>query len=160
MKRLYSCTDIEVPNVEVPYIIKEEKPSFVRAYKSQHLSAKKLMENIYWWLISKGKYSVWCAYDMGTVIHTSYVIPKCFKFPFLNDSDYEVGPCNTDKQYRGKGIYPAVLTKIIQSSETYYMIIDDMNIPSIRGASKAGFKALPGKIRTNCLKRYIYLREG
>lgn len=40
--------------------------------------------------------------------HTSYVIPKCFKFPFLRADDFEIGPCFTYPSYRGKRIYPAV----------------------------------------------------
>ena len=47
--------------------------------------------------------------NTGKVVHTSYVIPKCIKFPFLSDNDYEIGPCMTIPEYRRKGIYPEVL---------------------------------------------------
>lgn len=39
------------------------------------------------------------------------------------------------------------------------MIIDDDNTPSINGVMKAGFKRLPGEIKIDRIKRYIYEME-
>lgn len=78
------------------------------------------------------------------LLHTSYVVPKCWKFPFLCDNEYEIGPCNTLQQFRGQGIYPKVLEHIVHTIGTkdtkFYMIVDDKNQSSIRGIEKAGFR--------------------
>ncbi len=113
MKRLYKCTSEMIQPCYTEYGIKEMKPGIIKAYSGQILSAKSILQNIYWWLVTKGAYRVWCAYDGDFVVHTSYVIPKCNKFPFLNGDSYEIGPCHTNSDYRGKGIYPAVLTEIV-----------------------------------------------
>ncbi len=156
MKRLYSCTSTSIKRHEINYSIKECKPTLFKAYYGQKITFKDLLFNVYWYLITQGKYRVWCAYDANLVIHTSYVIPKCSKFPFLKDNQYEIGPCHTQKQYRGKGIYPAVLYKIAIKYPSF-MIIDDVNLPSIKGVIKAGFTVMPGEVKENKLKRFIYI---
>ncbi len=107
-----------------------------------------------------GRYRIWCAYDGDKVIHTSYVVPRCMKFPFLEKGDHEIGPCNTKSEYRGKGVYPAVLSEISDKYKNVYMIIDDANIPSIKGAAKAGFEVMPGEIKRDRLKRFFYVTEN
>ena len=159
MKRLYMCRPEMLNSHDCMYEIRKETPHFFRAYSMQDITLKSIVLNIYWWLITNGKYRVWCAYDGIKVIHTSYVIPKCYKFPFLKKGSYEIGPCYTDKDYRGKSIYPAVLSKIVVGGGTAYMIINDNNASSIRGVIKAGFVAEPGEIKCDRIKRYVYLKE-
>ncbi len=160
MKRLYSCTAENIQQRETVYTIKEEIPGIFKAFPTQKLSLKKTAENAYWWLISRGKYRIWCVYDNDTVIHTSYVVPKCVKFPFLDKASYEIGPCHTNDSYRGKGIYPAVLYDIVQKKGgVAYMIIDDTNTPSIKGVAKAGFAVMPGEIIRDKFKRFVYVTE-
>ena len=100
--------------------------------------------------------------ENGNLIHTSYVIPKCFKFPFLKKADYEIGPCHTYSEYRGKGIYPMVLRYITshvgEQDSTFYMIVDSTNISSIRGVLKAGFVQCGTVRKSRIFKRYF--REG
>ena len=113
MKHLYMCNSDKIQPRDSEFQIREEKPGLFRAYPKQKLSVNALITNMYWWLVTGGEYRVWCAYANGSVIHTSYVIPKCKKFPFLDSGSYEIGPCYTDAGYRGKGIYPSVLYKIV-----------------------------------------------
>ena len=77
----------------------------------------------------------------GTVMHISCTMGKCFKFPFLIKNSVEIGPCVTYPNFRGRGIYPAVLRYIRGSGwyQHYYMLVREDNISSIRGVEKAGF---------------------
>lgn len=129
----------------------------------------------YWLVISYFELAIYYVKDGEKLIHTSLVTGKSFKFPFMGDYDLHIGPCITDEKYRGRGIYPKVLQKIasdygflsncpinkaqvidrhcepskdgvaIQNNKLLYMIIEDSNLPSIKGVTKAGFKKV-GKI--------------
>ncbi len=115
MRELYMCTHETAKKHESSFAISEIKPRLFKAYPKQKITPKILMHNMYWWLLTRGKYRIWCAYDGDNVIHTSYVIPKCKKFPFLNNDSYEIGPCYTESKYRGNGIYPAAIYQIVEN---------------------------------------------
>ena len=109
-------------------------------------------------IITLGKAKVYCYRYNGELVHTSYLLPKCYKFPFLSKWDYEIGPCFTYPKWRGKWIYPQMLKYICSSIGTeksvFYMIVDETNLPSIKGIEKAGFQRC-GTIKvTRILKRY------
>ena len=159
MKRLYKCTALSTNGFQTLYSVKKEKPTFFKAYPKQDITVNVLLQNVYWWLITKGKYRVWCAYDGDKVIHTTYVVPKCTKFPFLNKGSFEIGPSYTEPAYRGKGVFPAVLTQIFTEIECAYAIIEDTNAASIRGTSKFGFTVMPGEVKRDKFKRFIYIAE-
>lgn len=109
-------------------------------------------------MITLGKARVYCYRHNGELAHTSYVIPKCYKFPFMKNSDYEIGPCFTYPKYRGNGYYPQMLKYICQSigqkNSVFYMIVDENNISSIKGIEKAGFLKCGNIKKTGILKRY------
>ena len=94
----------------------------------------------------------------GKTIHSSLVVRGKAKFPFMKEKDIEIGPCETDPAYRGKNIYPYVLSYIIEKElddeGVAYMIVEDSNTPSIRGITKAGFKPTGDVITVNLLKQY------
>lgn len=96
----------------IPYSVREERPTLLKGYPSQKLSFRIVLNNIYWWFVTGGRYRIWCVYDGKEIIHTSYVVPSCFKFPFLKKGEFEIGPCYTKSEYRGQGIYPSVLQRI------------------------------------------------
>ena len=76
-----------------------------------------------WSLVALGRYKKIVVVDEnGRVIHTSSVIGKCFKFPFLSKTSAEIGPCQTHEEFRGRGIYPTVLKYILSSGkhQEYY----------------------------------------
>lgn len=111
-------------------------------------------------MITLGKAKIYCYRADGELVHTSYVIPKCCKFPFMGKEDYEIGPCFTYPKFRGKGLYSQMLKYICSSVGTYktnfYMIVDETNLPSIRGIEKADFKRC-GNVRvTKILKKYKF----
>lgn len=121
------------------------KPKFFNL--NLHLKKISLI-NIIWYLFTLGKYRIIYVYDDKKIIHYSYVIPKFWKFSFLSKNDLEIGPCWTDLEYRGHGIYPFVLKEVVEKFEqfnSFYMIVEENNISSIKGIEKAGFKIV-GKI--------------
>ena len=125
--------------------------SFVRAF--------------YWNLLTAGKGKIYYILnESGEYIHTSYVIPRCSKFPFLRKGyhDIEIGPCMTDEGFRGQGLYPYVLSKIVEAElgekDKAFMIVDDGNKPSIRGIMKAGFRRCGNIEKTRVLKRYKVMK--
>lgn len=119
-----------------------------------------LIKAIYWNLISLGNCCIYGVYDKEQLIHTSYVIGKCYKFPFMSrkNRDIEIGPCQTNKAYRGQGIYPYVLSKIVErelsGNGVAYMIVSTENISSQKGIMKVGFRKV-NKLRKDRWKRYV-----
>lgn len=97
-----------------------------------------------WWLLSLGRFQKCVATYDGFIAHKSCVIGKNYKFPFLSKSEAEIGPCFTAPDFRGKGIYPYVLRKILSEGgyNGYYMIVRNDNISSIKGIEKAGFERI------------------
>lgn len=116
--------------------ISEKKVSFSTIYNGETT-----INDIMWFVLSAGKYHIYeVTNEDGRIIHRSKVIGRCLKFPFLPKGAYEIGPCLTEEDFRGKGIYPKVLTHICSVFRSdLYMIIRDDNYSSIRGVEKAGF---------------------
>lgn len=141
------------------------KPSFGQLQiQSISKSFKGKLINLYWYIITLGRFRIYYVRDGETIIHTSCCATKCYKFPFMERNDVHVGPCTTDSRYRGQGIYPYVLSRIIQDyakcDKTFYMIIHDDNISSQKGVHKVGFKKTAALSRSNFLKIYRIIDEG
>lgn len=94
-----------------------------------------------WRLVSLNQCRIYVVKNAdGEIIHSSIRVGKCPKFPFLKKGEYEIGPCETAPDWRGKGIYPTVLQHILKESRaTCYMIVREDNASSIRGIEKSGF---------------------
>ena len=77
-------------------------------------------------------------------------------FSFMPFNGIHIGPCRTEEEERGKGYYPYLLSRIIESipSKDFYMIIADNNLSSIRGVEKIGFKKY-SKGRKTIMGRYV-----
>ncbi len=108
------------------------------------LKKKTTLSEFMFWLLSFGKcksYSVISLKD-GSIIHKSVTVGCNIKFPFLKRKDYEIGPCHTNPEYRGKGLYPYILQYIVRdlsSHNNFYILIREDNLSSRRGVEKAGF---------------------
>lgn len=116
---------------------------FDRRYESIADVKNKLIFRIYISILTKGKVKIYNAINKkGKIVHSSYVIPKNIKYSFLKKNDVVIGPCFTNPEYRGKGIYPFVLNEIKKdmNDKNIYMFIKRENIASIHGVEKAGFK--------------------
>ena len=154
MKRLYVTTlfDHEVCQTKdnVEYEIKCER-------LNRHNAGLKL--SLMWNIACLGR--VWHYYitdASGKRIHSSFVVRGKSKFTFVGERDIEIGPCETDPDYRGHNIYPYVLSHIIEEEldekGKAYMVVDDDNPASIRGILKAGFRPTGDIITVNRLKQY------
>lgn len=127
----------------------------------ENFEIKSFILRFYFGLITAFKAKIFYVVVDNKLVHYSYLIPRCFKFKFLNDKDYEIGPCFTLKEFRGKGIYPAVLKKIttaINENSTFYMIVSSQNISSIKGIEKAKFVKC-GIVKKTFMKNYKVVSE-
>lgn len=97
----------------------------------------------FWYIATVGRYRIFYALHEGKIVHYSVVLPKFFKFPFMNPGDLEIGPCWTHGEYRGKGIYPFVLASILRTlrkqGRSFFIFSDENNTASQKGILKAGF---------------------
>ena len=144
LKESWQSISLKTNNFEVQVF----KPSlFKPSLKGYCNSFKDYATYFYWLVISYFELAIYYVKDGEKLIHTSLVTNKSFKFPFMSENDLHIGPCITKEEYRGRGIYPKVLQKIALDSpqKTLFMIIEDSNIASIKGVTKAGFKKI-GKI--------------
>jgi len=92
--------------------------------------------------------------DGDVLIHKSKIFKRSlllksfgYKQPLMT-----IGDAFTNDKYRGKGIYPAVLERIVckhLKDTSLYLLVSPDNIPSIRGIEKAGFSKLAS---LKCLK--------
>lgn len=125
-------------------------------------SLKVLLVRAMFSLLTFGRAAIFYVCENGEVAHTSYVVPRCFKFPFLKKGEYEIGPCRTKMQYRGKGLYPMVLNDIVHSvgeeGAFFYMIVDETNSSSIKGIEKAGFTRC-GTVKVNRLTKQYQIEH-
>ncbi len=117
---------------------------------------------LYWNIATLGKAKVYVVYDRGQAVHHSVVVRGKEKFSFLEKNDIEIGPCWTHPEYRGLGIYPAVLSTIIQKELSEggvaYMIIAESNQPSQNGVAKVGFEKTGDYIEKDKWRRYYIKR--
>lgn len=97
-------------------------------------------------------------------MHASYLLGKSFKFPFLGQDDYEIGPCVTRVDCRGRGLYPDVLRFICHNvggpKSKFYMLVAPSNTASIRGIEKAGFSQVGYVKRSKYLRRWGVYEQG
>jgi len=81
--------------------------------------------------------------DIG-LVHVEWVIPAYklkSRYPFLPGNSYSVISCLTLKDFRGLGIYPSQIQKVMESNigtGQFYMWAASDNIASLRGILKAG----------------------
>lgn len=161
MFQLYELNEAEFTPCET---ISQYKNIEILPIKDKMLSGpwKERLHATYWCLLTWGKARIYLIRDeKGATIHSSHVIPKCVKFPFMGTWDMEIGPCVTLPAYRGQGLYPYVLTEIIknglQQHGKVFMIVDDKNVASVHGVKKVGFVPV-AQIKKDWMKRYVVIK--
>lgn len=111
-------------------------------------------------LISKGGIEIYYVTEAasGEIIHSSSVMGRSLKFPFMGDGDIHIGPCITSPDYRGRGIYKQVLRFINgekqESCQRAYMLVSEGNLPSIKGIEASGFRQIGTVEKSKILKIY------
>lgn len=166
MKKLFQCRKTDHANVSalVNLDIYQRKISPFRLFaQGEKRGIKSALVRLNFSFMSKGKAMLFSAYSQeNELVHTSIVVPKCYKYSFCNKEDYVIGPCQTVPAYRGKGIYPHIIRHIMEvvgcENTVFYMVASHDNKASIRGIEKAGFVEC-GTIHTvGLLKKFI--RQG
>ena len=89
-------------------------------------------------------YSAVQIYHGETLSHTSYVFPRFFRFPFMSQTDLQVGDTWTDPDHRGKGLAKAALSYVASgamgNSRTFWYLTEEDNVASVKTAEAVGFK--------------------
>lgn len=113
---------------------------------------------IFWYILTLGKYQIYYVYDKsGQIIHYSHIMPKIYKYAFMpRKNSLHIGPCWTSSSSRGKGVYPAILSKICKdhNNKNIYIFTDQNNIPSQKGIDKVGFQLFSNGIKTKLFGIY------
>lgn len=152
----YKCTIVSKIEIFTPTLWQ----LWSKEYK-EIKSIKATMFRAYISVLTKNKTKIYYAFDdNGNILHTSFIIPPNIKFSFLKENEMEIGPCYTNPNARGQGVYPYVLDYIVKNNKAvnYLMIIKEENLSSIRGVTKAGFvKSTKEVTRTKILNLYKYL---
>ena len=99
------------------------------------------------------------------VVHHFVLLPKCFKYPFMEESDLQIGDVWTRDDYRGHNISSFLISKVLKeffnSGQSYWYLTELENHQSIRVAKKLNFQLhaegwLESKIYFLFLKTNIY----
>lgn len=108
------------------------------------------------------RHRVYCLYDNHGLVHYSFLIPHCSKYPFTQKKDYVIGPCWTDDRRRGEGIYGRMLNYLGQvvrkQSGDSYVLVREANISSTKGITKARFDRAGVCTKSKMLKHYKYYK--
>lgn len=91
-----------------------------------------------------GKKSYWM-FESDVVVHKSFLYTNVQIIKLINKSGLVIGSCYTNPNYRGRSIYPKVISHIAKQNREYkevFLVVDTDNSASISGIEKAGYKKL------------------
>lgn len=142
------------------YTICEFSPNFFHFFETfEKWNFRTFLFRLYSFILTRGGMKVYYMLnEKKQIVHFSYLIPPNLKYSFLKKGDAVIGPCNTAPEERGKGLYPFMLSYIRLNNPNinFYLVIRKENIPSIRGAEKAGFVDCGNVVkRTSLLHRFV-----
>ena len=111
-----------------------------------------------WWLfhelgifMNKG-YAIFLIYYDNQIVHRSCIFPGYFRFPFMQKQDLQIGDTWTHPDHRGKGLATYALHEILRlrgkQGQSFWYIVEEENLASIRVVEKAGFSKVGRGIRT------------
>ena len=125
------------------------------------------LANLYWWLISKEIYI--CEIknkQTNELMHYTYVMKKSYKFPFMKENDYMIGPSVTPEQFRRQGLfYRAVVfseNEITANNKdaNFIGLVREENMPSRKGLEKCGLVNTGRKFTKDKIKVYREVIES
>lgn len=106
---------------------------------------------IAWWLFHWLKifktpnYKIYLIFTQdGSLAHYTVLLPAHFRFPFMEDSDLQIGPLGTYAHYRKKGLAQFALYSILrdysQSNKKFWYVTRKENEPSLKLIEKLNFE--------------------
>jgi hypothetical protein len=111
-------------------------------YDLQVLQPHNSVHNILWTIFSMGRFKEYRILYNSKVIAYAQTMPKIFIFSFMHKKGLHIGPYWTHHDFRGQGLYPYLLRKIIDDNKNktdhFYIFADYNNSSSHRGIVKAG----------------------
>ena len=126
-------------DVLASYTLEIFSPS-LRRLKRHHSSR---IIYLFWFFITRGRYKIVYISDGNVIIHYTHILPKFFKLPFMSSKDLMIGPAWTKESYRGKGIFPAVITYIVKNfkkaGRSFHIFAHADNAASQKAIEKAEF---------------------
>jgi RimJ/RimL family protein N-acetyltransferase len=94
-------------------------------------------------LFSNGNCGALLIRDEARLVHYSAFTPRFWRFPFLSDSDLQIGDTWTDPAHRGKGLALIALQTVVgmnrKPGRRFWYVVEAVNRASIRVVEKAGF---------------------
>ncbi len=89
-----------------------------------------------------GDYRIYKLFRGEKIVCSAEIVTWIPQFGFMPFDGIQIGPCVTERDERGKGYYPYLLSQIIDKypQKDFYMIIHETNIASVRGVQKLGFQ--------------------
>lgn len=126
---------------------------FVEGMTKMNLGKRAFFYHFVCTFLKRGFNRTFVEYDLcknNKVVSKAVLISKDAVYQFLPPKGIHLGFCETVKDERGKGYYPALLQYIcrINPTKDFYMIVKASNTASIRGIEKAGFKRYGGVLKT------------
>ena len=94
------------------------------------------------------------SYIDKTLAHVEWIVPAKViraRYPFVTENSYAIISCLTLPRYRGLGIYPSQIQKVVESdisAEAFWIWTAPTNGPSLKGIRKAGGVKIGRFIRT------------
>lgn len=109
-----------------------------------HKQGEGFLVNLFWFIISYGKFKILHLFDSENIVHYSYITPAVYRFPFMKANDMQIGPCLTFEKYQKRGIYAAVLRYLISeynhANRTLWIYCNENNHASRKAIEKVGFE--------------------
>lgn len=96
--------------------------------------------------------SIFMIHYKSVAIHRSVIYPKYFRYPFMNNSDLQIGNTWTHPDHRGKGLASFAINYIVRKlgkpGRRFWYVVDKNNASSIRVIEKCHFNKYGEGIRT------------
>lgn len=112
----------------------------------------------YWMLVTRGQYRIFYLKDRATqnIMHFSHVVPRFYKFPFMQMGSFQIVHSFTFPGYRKRGLFVEamkVISKRYNSRSLYIMSRKD-NINSLRAIEHSGAEFVSEICKTKWLGIY------
>ena len=135
------------------FLIFEWKASFMK-FRPEGIKFSWLWVLYYFWFLFDKNYEGLLLFDINKkLVHSLFLIPNYFRFPFMEKNSLQVSNVWTSKECRNTGVATAALKFIIKkkNSKKIWFLCREDNLASARIAEKAGltYKRL-------CVKKYIW----
>jgi len=107
----------------------------------------------FWYIFSQGRYKIFYILEKktNTVAHYSNILPKIFKYSFMQKQDLHIANCYTLPKFRGNRLFSFALSFIGESVSEHVIWVGarDNNISSVKSIERGGFKraAIASKTR-------------